>query len=179
MLKLTAKSKNEELFYKIKDRNLIANEFKVHKCCYNDFTKPSVTDKENIEPQSNNYEKGDFDKVVAFIKQEVIDKNSVTTLSTLHEMYGLGVGDSRYKSRLKERIEKEFGDELVILTDSAGSKKKIELVLNSICVEPSGQINRPEFLVRKAGELLRNEILDKFKDNKMENWPPSIASKCR
>lgn len=175
-----AKSQNKELYYYIKDRDLLANDFQVHKCCYLDFTKHfcekeevDLTDKENVAPQ-HSYDQGDFEKVVAFIKREVLEKNSVVPLKMLHEMYGIGLGDSRYRTKLRDRIVKEFGTDVAILTDSTGAQKKVELVMSSDCVESSGQINRPEYLVRRAGEILRQAILEKFNDKEMENWPPSI-----
>ena len=176
-IKLAAKNENEQLYSEIKEKDLIANEFQVHKCCYSTFTFGYEEDEGEGETSSTEsrrcYDQGDFEKVVSFIKKEVLDKKTVVSLNTIHDLYGIGIGDSRYRSRLKGRLEKEFRSDIIFLS-STNPKKTAEMVMSSECIGNSVQINHPEYLAAKAGKLLREEIFKKFEGHKMQNWPPSI-----
>lgn len=119
------------------------------------------------------YDQGDFDKVVSFIREEVLKNKTLVPLKTLHDLYGIGSGDSRYRNKLKDRIEKEFGSDIIFLSD-ASSAKKAEMVMSSACIDDTVQINHPEYLVRKAGETLRNEVLNAFTEKDIQNWPPTV-----
>ena len=66
-IKAAAKVKNENLYIEIKDLDLIAKEFKVHKHCYQQFTYGYTKGVHNEEQQSTSndpkYDSGNFELV--------------------------------------------------------------------------------------------------------------------
>ena len=102
--------KNTKLYDEVRDLDLIAGEFKVHKHCYQDFTHVFTSGvgsvKKDSTPQNSPhppiYEKGDFDKVKKFINSHTIEEEQCISMKILHTSYGLGVGDTRYRSKLKQ-----------------------------------------------------------------------------
>ena len=91
--------------------DLIAKEFKYHKLCFREFTR-----KEYIPPIEKSYSKGDFQKVIDCINENVLLHNQVISMGRLHELYGIGLNDTSYRQHLKIRIEKEFPEKLYFLT---------------------------------------------------------------
>jgi len=48
----------------------------------------------------------------------VVQGKKAASMKTLHKIHGLKVNDSRYRSKLKQRIQKEFGDQLFLFLSS-------------------------------------------------------------
>ena len=84
--------KNTKLYDEVRDLNLIAREFKVHKHCYLDFThgftSGAASVKKDSTPQNSPYppiyEKGDFDEVNKFINNHIIEEGQCISMKTLH-----------------------------------------------------------------------------------------------
>ena len=85
---------------------MIAKEFKYHECCYKDFTGKE----KRLTPSL--YGKGNFEKVKACIEEKVLTENQAVSMRILHDLYGLSTDDTRYRSKLKARIQSEFIDKL-------------------------------------------------------------------
>ena len=100
--------KNENLHVKIKDLDLIAKEFKVHKHCYKKFTRGYTKDVRNEEqPSTSNEPKcdsGNFEAVKVFVCNHVLKLGKAASMKQLHDIYELGAGDSRYRNKLKARL---------------------------------------------------------------------------
>ena len=68
------------------------------------------------------------------------------SLETRHELYNSGFGDSRYKHKLKERLEKEFGYKITFLINESSAryviinKDTLEAKPFSNCFEKSSYI---------------------------------------
>ena len=109
-IKAAAAVENTKLYDEVRDLDLIAGEFKVHKHCYQDFkhgftSGVASVKKDNTLQNSAHppiYEKGDFDKVKKFINSHTIEEEQCISMKILHKIYGLGVGDTRYRSKLKQ-----------------------------------------------------------------------------
>ena len=50
-------------------------------------------------------ETGDFEKVKEFISIKILRNNEVISMKTLHDLYGLKTDVTRYRSKLKKRIQ--------------------------------------------------------------------------
>ena len=63
--------------------------------------------------------KGNFDKVTDYIQRNVLSPNQAISMIVLHDLYGLHTQDTRYRSKLKNRILTKFPDQLLFLTIDA------------------------------------------------------------
>ena len=101
-IKEAAKTKDEDLYQQIVSVDLIAKEFRYHAICYNDFTKPT-SNSSNVNTQS------DFEKVVEFISENVLNGQQAVSMKTLTQLYNNEQAhDRRYRDKLKERIIKRY-----------------------------------------------------------------------
>ena len=101
-IKDAAKTKDPVHYAEIVDVDLIAKEYKVHKPCYKKFVKGvSTTISRSEEPANRNeqendsqpYESSNFDEVKEFISDVVLNDQRAVSMSSLHAIYGLGIGN--------------------------------------------------------------------------------------
>ena len=78
-LKKRALDRDQTLYFKIKEEDLIAKEFKYHRHCYQSFTRPSYQARAEV------YEKKDFEVVRSIIDKEVIENGKLIPLNNLYE----------------------------------------------------------------------------------------------
>ena len=116
-IKESAEAKDTNLFYEIRDIDLIAKEFKYHDFCYREFTRKVAN--ANTKQFEDNDAKGNFDKVTDYIQRIVLSQNQAISMTVLHDLYGLHTQDTRYRSKLKNRILTKFPDQLLFLTIDA------------------------------------------------------------
>ena len=88
----------------------------------------------------------------------------------LHGLYELGVGDSRYTSKLKERLKTYFGDSIAFL--SRKNRDCTELVVGTEHIDQF-VIYTPNQTLERAAEIFANDTLKKFNDNSEVPWPPT------
>ena len=112
-IKAALKPKNSSLLAEIKDLKLTAKEFKYHEKYYKEFTfgfseafreprqSPASKNKNENNCESN---VGDLDADIAYINIKVLDENQALSMSTLHLLYELNVGNNKYRGKLKNRM---------------------------------------------------------------------------
>ena len=118
-VKLAAKKPHQEMYFEIKDLDLIAKEFKYHQTpCYKNFTKEKCTVISIELPDCNELSetKGDFKAVEDCIKSQIIMQQQAVSMITLHELYGVHPTGTRYRSKLKKKNEATFPNQLCFLT---------------------------------------------------------------
>ena len=169
-IKKAAQAKDEGLYAEIKDLDLISKEFKVHKHCYREFTRDCNKDESSENGQTASYDKGNFEAVASCVANEIIKFGKVVSMKHLHGLYELGVGDSRYTSKLKERLKTYFGDSIVFL--SRKNRDCTELVVGTEHIDQF-VICTPNQTLERAAEILANDTLKKFNDNSEVPWPPT------
>lgn len=106
---------------KIRDLDLIAKEFKVHRHCYQQFTHWFISVTASAEKdtalshsaQVTTYERSDFDKVKEYIKNHIINEGNSIAMKDLHETYGLAVGETGYPCNLGQRLQDYLEDTAV------------------------------------------------------------------
>ena len=77
-IKSAANEKDQDLYTRIKDEDLLAKEFKYHEHCYKNFTRqPTATSHKQI------YEKRNFTPVQTFINEEVIKNGNIVPMDKL------------------------------------------------------------------------------------------------
>ena len=167
-IKASAQVKNESLYAEIKDLDLISKEFKVHSHCYREFTRKE-TDAD--EGKTLKYDKGNFDAVIACVEEDIIRLGRVVSLKHLHELYELGIGDSRYRSKLKGKLHTRFGDSITILSSSS-KRTPSEVVISSECIDKFITCT-PNETLEKAANILVQDTLGKFMEIPEVPWPPN------
>ncbi len=116
-IKDAAKTKDESLYYEIKDLDLIAKEFKYHVFCYKEFVRQERPAQSQSHSDSESL-KGNFESVIDCIEKRVLLQNQAVSMSVIHEIYGIHTQDTRYRSKLKSRIQSNFPGKLFFVTIS-------------------------------------------------------------
>ena len=155
----------QTLFFGIKDLDLIAKEFKYHECCYKDFTRKE----KHLTPSL--YGKRNFEKVKVCIEEKVLTENQAVSMHILHDLYGLSTDDTRYRSKLKARIQSEFTDKLhfVFINETTP-----EVLIGTESIKSRVLFNDKEHLLNQAAEYLRADIEEHSKNLPEHSWPINI-----
>ena len=119
---------DQKLFFGIKDLDLIAKEFKYHDACYREYTRKSDKAQKRNESHGDIQQTGNFEAVVKCIADKVIGQNQAISMSALHDLYQLHTGDTRYRSKLKNRIQSAYPEKLLFLRLD---QKMAEVVVSS------------------------------------------------
>ena len=104
---------DEEVLRDIRDADLLANEFQVHYKCRLEYTRKRMS----VEGEGSNERSGNLELVKEFIKSNIIEGNQAVSMAVVHEIYGDGnLGDTRYRSKLKQKILDIYPEQLYFLT---------------------------------------------------------------
>ena len=167
-----------EFYIANKDEDLIAKELQYHQSCYRSFTRgfsQNYREGASKEPESRELTEetntGDFESVKEYIRRQIFELKQAVSMTILHSIYGLNVDDTRYRSKLKTRILREFSDRLTFFTVHA---HKPEIVFDSTLPAHEIDFQNKNGCIMKAADYLREEILQ-YRDNLPElSWPPQI-----
>ena len=146
------------MFYEIKDLDLIAKEFKYHQTpCYKSFTKSKETIINPLNPQNqdnddgNTIESGDFESVTKCVKEQILMQNQAISMNVLHELYGLQTHDTRYRNKLKNRLQSAFPDQLCFLPRRT---KSANIVISASAIDAhKDEIKRESSILEVADYL--------------------------
>ena len=181
-IKKAAEEKHPEIYIMIKDEDLIAKEMKYHRYCYKNFTLgfgmsfQSNTNKNDSNSQTSEEgrESGNYEAVKDFIINHVVSEKRAVSMKKLHAIYGLKNDDVRYRGKLKQRIMRDFHNEIQFLKPSNGQMSEIVTCINISIEEFDFNSNKKQECVIAAAGYLRQEILN-YSENLPElNWPPNI-----
>ena len=104
-IKNAAKSKDPAHYFDILNVDLVVKEYKVHAQCYKSFVKLSTakasTNKrktgESVDQEGkisgSSYDTSNFDDVKQFVYDVVLGDQRAISIGSLHELYGLGIGN--------------------------------------------------------------------------------------
>jgi len=166
-IKNAARQRDGQLYLDIKDVDLISKEFKYHRHCYRNYIRVN----ENKNDQKNLvYEKGDFEAVISFVNIEIIENARVVSMTHLHSLYKLGVGDSRYTNKLKERLKNEYGDRITFCPRSGRAES--EIIIGTCNIDNLINVT-DEITLKNAALIIANDMKDKFSNGYNVKWPPS------
>ena len=140
--KAAAKATDQKLYAEISSLDLIAKEFKVHANCYQNFIRGfsgalrsssnECTSSASQEKRPT-YDAGNFDKAKEYVSLKVIEFGKAVSMKTLHE---LSVEDTQYRHKLKQRLQRHFGDTILLLSPPG---KRYEVVISASCFD--GNVN--------------------------------------
>ena len=92
-------------------------------------------------------------------------------MSALHYLYELHTGDTRYRSKLKNRIQSAYPEKLLFLRLD---QKMAEVVVSSEGVKSHYVFNDHDQMIKQAADYLRNDIHEYAKRIPELNWPPCL-----
>ena len=90
------------------------------------------------------------------------------SMKILDEIYGLGAGDTRYRSKMKQRLKDYFKDSISFLPST--NKNIAEVVVNTDCVTGTFFVDE-ESQIRATAKSLKEDILNKYDELQDINWP--------
>jgi hypothetical protein len=115
--------------------------------------------------------KGNFDKVTDYIQRKVLSPNQAISMIVLHDLYGLHTQDTRYRSKLKNRILTKFPDQLLFLTIDA---KTPQVAISREGINKNTLLKNREEVIKQVAEYLREDIREYARDSPELQWPPYI-----
>ena len=92
-------------------------------------------------------------------------------MSVLHDLYELHSGDTRYRSKLKNRIQSAYQKKLLFLRLD---QKMAGVVVSSEGVKSHYVLNDHDQIIKQAADYLRNDILEYAERIPELTWPPCL-----
>ena len=117
------------------------------------------------------YGKGNFEKAKAFIEEKVLTENQAVPMGILHDLHGLSTDDTRYRSKLKARVQSEFTDKLHFVFINEITP---EVMISIESIKSDVLFNDKEHLLNQAAEYLRADIGEHAKNLPELSWPINI-----
>lgn len=112
-LKDAAAARNDtEMNIAVANIDLIAKEFQKHEKCYRECT---LVFRENIEagPSNETQPTGSYDAVLSLVDNDIIGGQQCLSMETLVIEYNGSPGNRQARSKLKDRLQKSYEDQLV------------------------------------------------------------------
>lgn len=186
-IKAAAMKKDEQLFYEIKELDLISKEFKYHPQCYKDFTR-GFGEKGRTENQAQDDDElplndnestsqvKDIEAVKRFIEANILRDNKAVSMTTLQELYycqNKSCAQSRYKLRLK--LINIYAKKLLFLSVKPNTPA---IVINANTTEAKIDMFGKDKSIRKVAGYLRADIQEYCRLLPDLSWPPPIEELC-
>ena len=165
---------DEQLLLHVREVDLIAKEFTMHKPCYNNYVR-HLTKKAHDQKEASEHQRevGDFSAVKEVIQSAILSNNQALSITALHRLYKVGYGsqfERSYRAKLKKRIMDEFDDALIFLKIDNATP---EVVASSAGLEATTIVNDKERILKLAAEHLRNDIMAYASTLDELVWPPN------
>ena len=109
--------------------------------------------------------------MVDCIEKQVFSPNQTVSISLIHELYGIHLHDTRYRNKLKSRIQSQFPDKLLFVSIC---KTTSEVVISKDGINSHTPLNSLHIIIKEAAEFLRSDILDYASNMHKIDWPPYI-----
>ena len=169
-IKEAAELRNDkDVLRDIRDVDLLAKEFQVHDKCRLDYTRKHDSI-ENGEKDIQTF--GNFDAVKNFLEDHVLKNNQAASMSLIHDLYADDHdGDTRYRSKLKQKIVEAFPEKLLFLTIDG---KSLQVVVSSEGIYSKNMIGCNEALLQEAAKYLQSKVLAYENSLRELPWPPQI-----
>ena len=113
---------------------------------------------------------GDFDAVRKFINDNILHCNNAFSMVKLHNLYKTGVDNVNarvYRSKLKDLIKSEFGNQLLFLTINITTP---QAAVSSEGINSNTILKNKEEIIKESAKQLRQDILQ-YASNYSMPWP--------
>ena len=128
----------------------------------------------SVEREGSNEQSGSLKLVKEFIKSNIIEGNQAVSMAVFHEMYGDGhLGDTRYRSKLKQKILDIYPEQLYFLTVDG---KTPQVIVSTEGIGSNNLMHTKECLLHNAAKALRQDILDYESSLPYLPWPPQVET---
>lgn len=115
--------------------------------------------------------KGNFEAVRHYITENVLRAESKAVLmEVLQKLYGIGMNDTRYRNKLKNKIQEIFQDHLLFLTVKSNTA---EFVTGAKYAGYNTLPNNKASII-SVSQSLREDIMNYSKELPKLPWPPSL-----
>ena len=84
-------------------------------------------------------------------------ENQAVSMKVLHDIFGPETEDTRYRSKLKSRIQTTFQSNLYFLTVNSNIP---EVVINASAIDSHITFNDHSHIIQQAARYLREDILE-------------------
>lgn len=167
-----------EMLLEITGVDLIAKEFQKHEKCYRNYTRNKKEEKLQDETLDENVAHGNYDAVLSVVRDNILERQQCLSMETLQTVYGVGVGSRQSRHKLKCRLQKTFGDNLIFLSHEYHSPG---VVISKECMQTQTLSKTLQFsnknIVKKSALALRDVALKFIDDMAADNcWPPTVES---
>ena len=176
---------DDEMLCQVTCENLIATEFKMHLNCYKEYTRvcskqsfgrvSSLSVDEDSENQTGTA--NNFKTVCSFILDHVIGGHQSVSIKILTEMYGFDKEDSRLCSKMKQRIENEFGDKIAFVSIAYHEP---QIFVSRSVLEDTRFSNfikeNKKFILKESPRYLRSDITEMISKAPELPWPPTTEA---
>ena len=107
----------------------------------------------------------------------VIGGHQSVSIKVLTEMYGFDKEDSRLHSKVKQRIENEFGDKIAFVSIAYHEPQIVvsRSVLEDTCVSNFIEENK-KFILKESARHLRSDITEMISKAPELPWPPTTEA---
>ena len=161
---------DEEVLRDIRNADLLAKEFQVHDKCRLEYTRKRMS----VEGEGSNEPSGNLELVKEFMKSNIIEGNQAVSMAVVHEMYGDGhLGDTRCRSKLKQKILDIYPEQLYFLTVDG---KTPQLIVSKEGISSNNLMHTKECLLHNAAKALCQDILDFESSLPDLLWPPQVET---
>ena len=92
-------------------------------------------------------------------------------MNVIHKICDLGVDDSRYRNKLKKRLQNYFKERISFIKPTT---KACEVVIPTACIDASAINHNKMSTVQAAANYIRGDILNKLESLPIIEWPPSM-----
>ena len=92
-------------------------------------------------------------------------------MNVIHKICDSGVDDSRYRNKLKKRLQNYFKERTSFTKPTT---KACEIVIPTACIDASAINHNKMSTVQAAANYIREDILNKLESLPITEWPPSI-----
>ena len=161
---------DDEVLRYIRNADLLAKEFQAHDKCRLEYTRKRMS----VEGEGSNEPSGNLKLVKEFIKSNIIEGNQAVSMAVVHEMYGDGhLGDTRYRSKLKQKILDIYPEQLYFLTVDG---KTPQVIGSKEGISSNNLMHTKECLLHNAAKALSQDILDYESNLPDLPWPPQAET---
>ena len=167
-----------EMIRAVTETDLIAKEFQKHEKCYLEYTRVVRKMAEPTESTSDDdLQLGDYDAVLSLVENDIIGGQQCLSMGTLMTRYTGNSGTKQSRYKLKERLTKSFGDQLVFLQAEYHIPQVVisrECLHNQILSRSSPCIQ--QFTIKRAASFLQESVFAFLKEADPLLWPPTVES---
>ena len=179
LLRAAHSRRDEEMLTSIRDVDLIAKEFCMHRKCYRDYTRVTSATRraENCTEATSESVRTDETKLFCFVERYVLSAKQSVSMKLLTDIYGLDGNDSRYRCKVKLRLESKYSDRLLFVSVA---HKLPMIVISRDCltnISITSFIDDCEtFFLTRAANMLQTSLLDIIRTAGDTAWPPTPES---